>query len=483
MTLRRVGALLFTALLGCMEAPVPPAAEVPPHVTIDPEQGGQALSVVRVRVKPGSRALAPDSLLLFEGELSDYHLGRIDRGELPANLAERQVPWIIWKTSSGDVMGAPSRRLKLGVRHSVAARGVGRLIVFDVLASEAMPKMERLWPPLGESTGGSVVLCGEELPEAELRAHLEPLEAEVLYQPGFGVHRGRQCSRLSFDATGMEEQMFLLPATLAGFSMPPEPLFVATRSELTPLECEADEVKLGPGCASVEDDRVRIRSSLDRALLWRVSQGGSRALHTAPASGFFVLRGLTPDSDIDLHGSVADCCGNEREFSVRVTTKPARARLILNEVLANPVGPEPASEWIELLNDGSALVDLASVRLLDPTGAVFLPEARLEPGEYALLVREDYVPGAYDVSPSPETRLLRLPVLAKNGIANGGEALALVDVEGVAFSEFPPIPARASGVSIARVSPDAPDGVVSSFAEHAPPGASPGTENVVSTPP
>jgi hypothetical protein len=70
-----------------------------------------------------------------------------------------------------------------------------------------------------------------------------------------------------------------------------------------------------------------------------------------------------------------------------------------------------------------------------------------------------------------------LPALGTAGLSNSGELLRLVDAGGSVVSRWPSLAAPAPGQSLARRAPDALDAEASSFAPHAPPGASPGAPN------
>ena len=57
----------------------------------------RAPTVPRFVVTPASsEQILPDSLWLFTGELSSYYATRLERGELPDALVERQVPTLAW---------------------------------------------------------------------------------------------------------------------------------------------------------------------------------------------------------------------------------------------------------------------------------------------------------------------------------------------------------------------------------------------------
>lgn len=155
-------------------------------------------------------------------------------------------------------------------------------------------------------------------------------------------------------------------------------------------------------------------------------------------------------------GAIHDLGGASQAFDVELHTSPARARPILNEALADALGPEPQSEWVELLNDGTLGVDLAEYSLQDGGGRTALPHALLAPHEYALLVRDDFAPNGADEPPAPETRLIRVPTLGKSGLSNAGERLSLVNNAGVECSVLPALAGK-PGQSLARRTPTSAD--------------------------
>jgi hypothetical protein len=149
-------------------------------------------------------------------------------------------------------------------------------------------------------------------------------------------------------------------------------------------------------------------------------------------------------------------------------------------VLADALGPEPASEWVELVNDGATEVDLAGWRLADGGGEVVLPTHRLAPGAFVLLTAEGFEPGAGgDVAPGPGAARLTLPSLGTAGLSNGGEALALLAPGGEVVSRFPATPKPRPGASVARRRPDTPDDDRGGFVLSAPGASTPGAANGV----
>jgi hypothetical protein len=258
----------------------------------------------------------------------------------------------------------------------------------------------------------------------------------------------------------------------------PGSLRAAASSEVAPAACVLPEEPLGLGCARVEDDRVIVRSP-PAPVLWWVTPGdaeGDDLVQATSGGASWGLLGLQPSAPLHLSLEVVDGSGRLLRVEADVVTAAARDHVVIDEVLANPVGAEPAQEWVELVNDGTRDVALEGWFLEDSAGAVRLPAAHLDPGERALVVREDFVvPNDPDVVVPPTTLLIRVPSIGKNGISNGGEALRLIDASGRAVSTFPAMAAKDPGVSIVRLSTWTPDEDLWAFGPHEPPGASPGS--------
>lgn len=117
---------------------------------------------------------------------------------------------------------------------------------------------------------------------------------------------------------------------------------------------------------------------------------------------------------------------------------PAAPPLALAEILANPLGPEPAQEFVELVDLRAAgdPLTLTGLRLVDgPQGALDLtrgdplPPFTSAPGQRHLVVPAAYDPAqGDDPGPPPGTSLIRVDAsLASGGLKNSpGEAVALV---------------------------------------------------------
>ncbi len=467
-----------------MPKPEPGSADVP-VTRAEPLAEDGLERVARFFVTLQGAILDPDDAWLFRGELSDYHLGRINHRELPETLKERRIAVNAWfDPELGQTAVAPVAELTPGEVYTLAAPGWGRLAQVAVRTGSELPLLKRRWPLDGSPAHSTAIYCGliDELQPAELGLEPSRVRASILGFVG-SLSTGERCFQLALRDTDSVLGWQLLPPFAASVLWDPLPLeFEPERPpEESPNEsfCEADELSLEKGCVTVFDDRIIVRNGPE-PMLYALEAEGETQLFPVAAGESFERRGLLPDSPQELVGRSIDRFGAEREFGLSFRTLPATAHVVLNEVLANALGPEPASEWIELVNDGSAPAELLGLRLADAGGQVELPAARLEPGTYALLVRDDFVENGLDVPPPRDgVTIVRVASLAKNGLSNTGEVLTLLDASGRVLSRIPALPSAHAGVSIARRSPAAPDDAPDSFGEHAAPGASPGAANSV----
>jgi hypothetical protein len=457
----------------------PPFSKRPTSVSVQPFGTlEQAPPVLRLRVAGGFGRSDLADFRLFTGELSAYHLGRLRQREVPKTLLEREIPRAAWGEGA-DVIIAPSTVLAAGTL-ALASPELGLLAEVTVDPTP-MPWLSRTWPPADQATGqGPMIFCGPGASDlVETQVLLEPAATSATVLPGLGGETSleRDCVRLVPEDDLPEGTLLFPPLLVAGVALEPRPLVVASRP-VPGAACEPGELAVGPGCAVVEDDRVRIRTPSGPSL-WLFREPEERLSVLAPEASL-VVRGLEPERRSRLRATVFDAGGLREEVDVDVLAAKASAHVVIQEVLANPVGPERTSEWIELVNDGNARVQVGGFELRDATGVSVLPEAVLEPGELALVVADGFSPDAeLDLVAPLSVRRLVVEALGGGGLANGGEPLRLVDRTGRVLSRFPALAAPRAGQSAARVAPGAPDGEPGSFALHADPGASPGAPNVV----
>jgi hypothetical protein len=141
------------------------------------------------------------------------------------------------------------------------------------------------------------------------------------------------------------------------------------------------------------------------------------------------LSSLPASSAATVTVSVADRAGNVAVSPpVPFDTPPVLPPLAITEVVANPAGPEPAQEYVELRNLSGEPVTLAGLRLEDSKGGDDLPAEEVPGDGYALVVPSSYVAGqSGDPSPRSGTLLVRVDArIGADGLTNGGEAVRLV---------------------------------------------------------
>ncbi len=149
------------------------------------------------------------------------------------------------------------------------------------------------------------------------------------------------------------------------------------------------------------------------------------------------LGALPPSTAATVTVNATDLAGNTAVSAPFAFTTPvALPPIAITEVLANPTGPEPQQEYVELRNLGDADVPLAGLRLQDSKGGDDLPAETLAAGGYALVVTATYDPDeGSDPAPRAGTLLLRVDTrLGSDGLSNSGEAVQLVQGDAVVSS-------------------------------------------------
>ncbi|MBI5536922.1 MAG: lamin tail domain-containing protein [Deltaproteobacteria bacterium] len=242
--------------------------------------------------------------------------------------------------------------------------------------------------------------------------------------------------------------------------------------------CLPAESVFGPICALIQDDRV-VLSSRDSE--WWIGLRVENLAWTDRVDALHpvVLRPLAVDSEHNLLLHAMDAAGVSGQWHETIRTAAVQPHVVINELMANPAGPEPEQEWVELFNDGQSGVQLEGWILEDSGGETRLPECLLGPGQYALVTNEAYDPASWvDRPPSPEAVIVRVPKLGTGGLSNNGEPLRLRTKDGKTVSTVPSIPSPKQSTSIARISPDALDTIPGSFLNSAD-GGTPGAPNTL----
>jgi lamin tail-like protein len=149
------------------------------------------------------------------------------------------------------------------------------------------------------------------------------------------------------------------------------------------------------------------------------------------------LGALPPATAATVTITATDLAGNvAMSAPFAFTTPPALPAIAITEVLANPAGPEPQQEYVELRNLGDTDVPLSGLRLEDSKGGDDLPAETLAAGGYALVVTASYDPNdGNDPSPRAGTLLARVDTrVGADGLSNSGESIELVQGNAVVSS-------------------------------------------------
>lgn len=224
-------------------------------------------------------------------------------------------------------------------------------------------------------------------------------------------------------------------------------------SPRAPTSCGLDERLTELGCVLEDDERIVVRVDAAEPVIWRWSLGVDRATGVAPR-GMATLTILSLPSDTAFDGALelTGTSGTRSSWSIALHTTAPLAEVAIVEVRADPLGPEPTQEYVELLNYGAVALSLDGFALTDRPDAVGdLLSGTLAPAERVLLVHERFDPEEPTDGPIPPgARIIRVQgPIGSGGIANAGEALFLRDAAGRRVSESPAL-AAAAGSCIVR---------------------------------
>jgi hypothetical protein len=179
--------------------------------------------------------------------------------------------------------------------------------------------------------------------------------------------------------------------------------------------------------------------------------------------------------------TVRDVNGNEASREMTVTGNGG-VPVAITEVLADPLGPEPDQEFVEIANVGGESVDLSGWMIDDngdANGDILPDGTTLGPGQAAVIVGPAYDPSAPE-EPALASNALLITLdssIASNGLKNSeAETLELYDASGNLVSSYPGgAGTPAEGISAVRLAAELPDGDPLAFAPAPNGAATPGT--------
>jgi hypothetical protein len=456
-----------------------------------PASASAATSITRI-VVDFAQPVSDPRVVLIDGALTNSQVRDLGRRDLPQTLSDRAVSALVWsdrsRTATGQLVVAPLVELQRGALYTVGISAPITALPFTVEPVELDIRLARVWPDHQDTAppARAAVWCGsKDLDVPDTPTSLDPagIAGQLALGTGGPVAAKRCVSWFAGDAS--------LSAHDAGGSpaVTPASLLLAdgARALLEPTllwdrgvgadaaaTCAGAELTFGPGCADVQDDRIVVVPP-GGPILWTIDTGQDTVVRATRDTKRFVARPIPIDRTFRV--STLDRAGIVTYREVEVQPAPARCHLVINEVMANPLGDEPAEEWVEIYNDGSSAVSLGGYTLEDLGGRAVLPDVPLASHAFALVVSAAFIENdGVDPVPAEGTTMVRVPALGKSGLSNDGEPIVLHGPSGEAVSTFPAIKTK-SGVSVVRVAPDALDDDPASF-EMSPNGsATPGAAN------
>jgi hypothetical protein len=394
----------------------------------DPIEIAWTLAGVRLSISPGSR-LAPftDHTLALTAKIRDLHgapLSGPDGRAAPFEYAFETgdsaagPPVATLVEPAEDATGVPTNLAHLALSFNEAV-GPGRISIGGAPADDAT--MDDLIATL------------------DLDAELPPSITVNLYLDGFLDDDGDAplAADLSFE-TG-DGPDWAPPALL-------------------PVACAAAETQVDALCVSAAGDVATVRLAANepvRALV--VLDDGAvhvEARSDASATAHAIeVRGLVPERLVALELAATDLADNRVTVRGSFDSGEPLPPLVLSEVYADPIGPEPDQEFVEIVNVGTEAVALDGLAVADGggTGDPISGSAPLAAGAYAILVHPAFALSGADPSPAPGALVVRLSgPIGSNGLLNSGEPVSIVDALGRTITIAPDLLAPRTGVSIER---------------------------------
>lgn len=501
-------ALAAAAASACISVPegalAPASSRAELSVT---DYGGEPADPLRAPRLPRLRASldrAPQDqeeiAWLFRGPADDELLGDLERAPLTAAQLARIVPCAI-SIDASQLELLPQAALAPGeYAFAVAAWALDReeprvLDLVVIGGADSGASMTAAWPADGS------VGVGTDLPRAWLAfdGAVQNAEQGIWLEGPDGLAidaetRVGSCERLGIAGTPgtcvtLAPRAWLAPLaahrivigadTRDARGAPIGPLAIAFRTGPGPdsiapapaaRACALDETAFALGCALLGDRSIALRLAASEPFALSAHAAGRRWDLLAPSSeAAFQIADLEPGAMLEVRFTLLDSTGNALVHTETFATYADLAALSITEVLANPLGPEPQQERVELWNFGDRPIALAGMLLSDQAAEPGNPLATsvlLDPGARVLLVADAFdASDPSDVPVPPGTPLIRVgKALGSAGLANRGELLFLRDPRGRRLSAAPALPAPSAGTCIARVGDDPRDGSASAFA-------------------
>lgn len=217
-----------------------------------------------------------------------------------------------------------------------------------------------------------------------------------------------------------------------------------------PNPCAKDEIEPVRGVCSLASETeiaLRVRGNENGLLSLSCADQTQRSLGSA---GDYALT-LPLERAAACVLVLTDLAGNQLSDVLNLAPAADLARVAIVEVRADPLGSEPAQEYVELLNFGDEARSLEGFTLTTDVfanGAAIVGDVSLAAGEHVLVVAPDF--DAQETSDGELPQGVRIARLERAlALRNDGAELVLRDAQGRRLSAAPALAAR-PGQCIAR---------------------------------
>lgn len=212
-----------------------------------------------------------------------------------------------------------------------------------------------------------------------------------------------------------------------------------------PSACPIDALAMDAGCALATDTTWSLVVRVAEPARLELTLPGQVLRALAPRGvAELVARGLEPGMDATGTLTVVDLAGLRTAVPVAIATHGDLTALTISEVCADPEGPEPAQEWIELANFGAVPARLEGISISDredEVGTTLHTSSVVPPGARVIVAADGFDPDAAGVPPgAPLVTTGR--ALVSGGLSNAGEALLLRDGAGRRLAGVPALAGR-----------------------------------------
>ncbi|MDJ0763354.1 MAG: lamin tail domain-containing protein [Myxococcota bacterium] len=251
------------------------------------------------------------------------------------------------------------------------------------------------------------------------------------------------------------------------------------------MQCDAAERRDRYFCIAEGSTSASLRFKTDEPAVVSVIVAGNERPGIFSEAWSEVHHVIVGNLAIGVETSIAveieDVNTNTRSLDVTVAGLGGPT-VVITEILANPLGPEPSQEFVEIANlSRTEAVDISNWMIDDngdADGDLLPPNTHLMPCQVALLVSPDYSPNeGSDPEAAPGTLIITLDTsIGSNGLKNSeAESVELYNASGVLMSQYRGnARAPADGCGTVRITAEAPDGDPDAFAPEPNRSATPG---------